>query len=50
IRQNITFASAVKAVFVISTLAGHASSWSAIAADMGASSSVIFNGSRSSRR
>jgi Cd2+/Zn2+-exporting ATPase len=46
IRQNITFALAVKAVFVILTLAGHASLWSAIAADMGASLLVIFNGLR----
>lgn len=46
IRQNITFALAVKAVFVILTFAGHASLWSAIAADMGASLLVIFNGLR----
>jgi Cd2+/Zn2+-exporting ATPase len=46
IRQNITFALAVKAVFVVLTLIGHASLWSAIAADMGASLLVIFNGLR----
>ena len=46
IRQNITFALAVKGVFVVLTLAGHASLWSAIAADMGASLLVIFNGLR----
>ncbi len=46
IRQNITFALAVKAGFVILTLIGHASLWSAIAADMGASLLVIFNGLR----
>lgn len=46
IRQNITFALAVKAVFVILTMVGHASLWSAIAADMGASLLVIFNGLR----
>jgi len=46
IRQNITFALAVKAVFVILTVVGHASLWSAIAADMGASLLVIFNGLR----
>ena len=46
IRQNITFALAVKAVFVVLTLMGHASLWSAIAADMGASLLVIFNGLR----
>lgn len=46
IRQNIAFALGVKAVFVILTLAGHASLWSAIAADMGASLLVIANGLR----
>ncbi len=46
IRQNITFALAVKAIFVVLTLMGHASLWSAIAADMGASLLVIFNGLR----
>ncbi|MDP1832203.1 MAG: heavy metal translocating P-type ATPase [Geothrix sp.] len=50
IRQNITFALAVKAAFVILTLVGHASLWSAIAADMGASLLVIFNGLRLLRR
>jgi len=46
IRQNITFALAVKAVFVILTFTGFASLWAAIAADMGASLLVIFNGLR----
>jgi len=46
IRQNITFALAVKAVFVILTCAGFASLWAAIAADMGASLLVISNGLR----
>ena len=46
IRQNITFALGVKALFVILTFAGHASLWAAIAADMGASLLVIFNGLR----
>ncbi|WP_291272268.1 heavy metal translocating P-type ATPase [Geothrix sp.] len=46
IRQNITFALAVKALFVVLTMVGHASLWSAIAADMGASLLVIFNGLR----
>jgi Cd2+/Zn2+-exporting ATPase len=50
IHQNITFALAVKAIFVILTLMGHASLWSAIAADMGASLLVIFNGLRLLRR
>ena len=46
IRQNITFALAVKALFVVLTFAGYASLWAAIAADMGASLLVIFNGLR----
>jgi len=46
IRQNITFALGVKAVFIVLTLAGHASLWSAIAADMGASLLVVFNALR----
>jgi Zn2+/Cd2+-exporting ATPase len=46
IRQNITFALTVKAVFVTLTFAGMASLWGAIAADMGASLLVIFNGMR----
>ena len=46
IRQNIGFSLAVKAVFVTLTFAGHATLWSAIAADMGASLLVIFNGLR----
>lgn len=46
IRQNVTFALAVKVVFVVLTFAGYASLWAAIAADMGASLLVIFNGLR----
>ncbi len=46
IRQNIVFSLLVKAVFVVLTFAGHASLWAAIAADMGASLLVIFNGLR----
>lgn len=46
IRQNIVFALSVKALFVILTFAGLASLWTAIAADMGASLLVIFNGLR----
>ncbi len=46
IRQNVTFSLAVKAAFVALTMLGHASLWSAIAADMGASLIVIFNGLR----
>ncbi|HIQ21079.1 MAG TPA: HAD family hydrolase, partial [Planctomycetes bacterium] len=46
IRQNIVFSLAVKALFVALTFAGFASLWAAIAADMGASLLVIFNGLR----
>jgi Cd2+/Zn2+-exporting ATPase len=46
IRVNITFALAVKAAFVVLTAAGHASLWSAVAADMGASLLVIANSLR----
>jgi Cd2+/Zn2+-exporting ATPase len=46
IRQNITFSLLIKAVFVVLTFAGHASIWAAIAADMGASLLVTFNGLR----
>jgi len=46
IRQNITFSLSLKALFVVLTLAGYASLWAAIAADMGASLLVIFNGLR----
>ena len=46
IRQNIGFSLGVKAVFVALTFAGFASLWAAIAADMGASLLVVFNGLR----
>jgi len=46
IRANVTFALAVKAAFVVLTLAGYASLWAAIAADMGASLLVIANALR----
>ena len=46
IRQNIFASLAVKAVFVVLTLLGHTSLWTAIAADTGASLAVIFNGLR----
>ena len=46
VRQNIVFSLAVKALFVVLTLVGTASLWSAIAADMGASLVVIVNGLR----
>ena len=46
IRQNISFSLAIKAIFVGLTFFGMASLWAAIAADMGASLLVIFNGLR----
>jgi len=44
IRQNIVFSLSVKAVFAVLTLLGFAYLWAAIAADMGASLLVVFNG------
>lgn len=46
IRQNIIFALSIKVLFVILMAVNHASLWAAIAADMGASLLVIFNGLR----
>jgi Cd2+/Zn2+-exporting ATPase len=46
IRQNIAFSLLIKVVFVVLTFVGAATLWSAIAADMGASLLVIFNGLR----
>jgi Cd2+/Zn2+-exporting ATPase len=46
IRQNIAFALSVKAIFVALAFLGFASLWAAIAADMGASLLVMFNGLR----
>ncbi|QDU48087.1 heavy metal translocating P-type ATPase [Gimesia panareensis] len=46
IRQNIIFALSIKVLFVILMALNHASLWAAIAADMGASLLVIFNGLR----
>ncbi|MBZ0114388.1 MAG: cadmium-translocating P-type ATPase [Thermoanaerobaculia bacterium] len=46
VRQNIIFALAVKGAFMILAVLGLASLWMAIAADMGASLMVIFNGLR----
>jgi Cd2+/Zn2+-exporting ATPase len=46
IRQNIALSLGVKGLFVLLTLAGHASLWAAIAADMGVSLLVIFNALR----
>jgi Cd2+/Zn2+-exporting ATPase len=46
IRQNIIFSLGIKAAFFILTFTGMASLWGAIAADMGASLLVVFNGLR----
>lgn len=46
IRQNIMFSLLVKAMFMLLTFLGHASLWTAIAADTGASLLVVFNGLR----
>ncbi|GMU66836.1 MAG: hypothetical protein AMXMBFR36_31100 [Acidobacteriota bacterium] len=46
IRANVTFALAVKAVFVVLAFAGWASLWAAIAADMGATLLVVANALR----
>jgi len=46
IRQNIVFSLSIKGVFVALTFTGYTSLWAAIAADMGASLLVIFNGLR----
>jgi Cd2+/Zn2+-exporting ATPase len=46
IKQNIIFSVAIKALFITLALAGAATLWMAIAADMGASLVVIFNGLR----
>ena len=46
IQQNIFFALGLKLVFIVLALAGAATLWMAIAADMGASLLVIFNGLR----
>ncbi len=46
IRQNVVFALLVKTLFICMAAAGIATLWEAIAADMGASLLVIFNGLR----
>lgn len=46
IRQNIIFALSIKVLFMVLMVLNHASLWAAIAADMGASLLVIFNGLR----
>jgi Zn2+/Cd2+-exporting ATPase len=49
IRQNIAFSIAIKAVFLVLAVAGWASLWMAVAADMGASLIVVANGLRAMR-
>ena len=44
--QNISLALGIKAVFLVLALAGHATLWMAVFADMGASLLVVFNGLR----
>lgn len=46
IKQNIAFALGLKLLFILLALGGLATLWMAIAADMGASLLVIFNGLR----
>ena len=46
LRQNIALAIGIKAVFLVLTVAGQATLWMAVFADMGSSLLVIFNGMR----
>ncbi|MCM2335024.1 MAG: heavy metal translocating P-type ATPase [Anaeromyxobacteraceae bacterium] len=46
VRQNVAFSLGVKALFAALAFAGVATLWGAIAADMGASLLVVFNGLR----
>ena len=46
IYQNIAFSLAVKVAFTVLTLAGYASLWAAIAADVGATLLVVTNALR----
>ncbi|WP_286293378.1 heavy metal translocating P-type ATPase [Methylomarinovum tepidoasis] len=50
VRENITFALGVKAVFALLAMLGQATLWMAVAADMGASLLVVANGLRLLRR
>ncbi len=50
LKQNITLALGIKAVFIAMTLAGTATMWMAVFADMGASLLVVFNGMRLLRK
>lgn len=46
VKQNITLSLAIKALFLALVIPGYATLWMAVAADMGASLLVIFNGLR----
>jgi Cd2+/Zn2+-exporting ATPase len=46
IRMNIVLSLSIKLIFVVLTFFGFASLWAVIAADMGTSLLVIFNGLR----
>ena len=48
--QNIALALGIKAVFLVLAIAGNATMWMAVFADMGASLVVVFNGLRLLRR
>lgn len=48
--QNITLALGIKAIFLIVALAGHATMWMAVFADMGVSLLVVMNGLRLPRK
>ena len=50
IKANIAIALGIKAVFLLLALAGNASMWMAVFADMGASLLVVFNGLRLLRK
>jgi Cd2+/Zn2+-exporting ATPase len=50
LKQNITLALGIKAVFLVLTIMGHATMWMAIFADMGASLLVVGNGLRLLRK
>lgn len=50
LRQNITLAIGIKAMFFVLALAGKATLWMAVFADMGASLLVVFNGMRLLKR
>ncbi len=50
LKQNITLALGIKAVFLVLAMAGQATLWMAVFADVGASLLVIFNGLRLLRK